>query len=351
LEVIIKMRFALIAVLAAVRIATAAPELTLIQDTLYKADGTRFDGVAQIEWKSFQSADGSEVPQQSISVKIVLGQLRVSLVPTTNASKPVSYAVKFNSDGRTQFIEYWAVPPSSSKLRLKDVRTQPVAGALTSGSAVISDITGLRTELDVRPSKGEAFLASRTAVINTSGSLDGAIGNPGDCVRVDGTSGPCGDTSSLVFVDSENPAGAMDGSNRVFTLALVPAHPGSLHLFHNGLLLKQGDAYTLAGSIITMASSLPPQAGDILQAWYRLASPGMDTVQFSESETPSGVVDGANNTFVLQSAPLPALSLQLFRNGLLQKAGSDFTLNGSTVTFVPEAIPQPQDILQASYRR
>ena len=65
----------------------AAPTLTTIQDTLYKADGSRFDGVAQIEWKSFQAADGSEIPQQTISVKVVAGGLRIALVPTANAPK------------------------------------------------------------------------------------------------------------------------------------------------------------------------------------------------------------------------------------------------------------------------
>jgi hypothetical protein len=345
------MRFALIAVLAAARMAAAAPALTLIQDTLYKADGTRFDGLVQIDWKSFQAGGGLEVPQQSVSVKVTLGQLRVSLIPTTNAPKPVTYAVKFNSDGKTQFVEYWAVPPSSAPLRLKDVRTQPVAGAITSGSAVITDITGLRSELDVRPAKGSAFLTSRAAVINTSGALDAALGNPGDCVRVDGTSGPCGDASSLIFVDSENPSGTLDGINRVFTLSAVPASPGSLHLFRNGLLLKQGAGYTLEGSVITYNGTVPPQQDDTLQAWYRIASTGSDTVQFSESEMPSGAVDGANAAFTLQSAPLPATSLQMFRNGILQKADLDYTLTSNVVTFLPVAVPQPGDVIQASYRR
>src|SRR5687768_17921435 len=31
--------------------------LTVVQDVLYKADGTRFDGIAQISWKSFQAAE------------------------------------------------------------------------------------------------------------------------------------------------------------------------------------------------------------------------------------------------------------------------------------------------------
>src|SRR3954451_12110522 len=126
------MRFALtVALLAAP--CVAAPTLTTIQDTLYKADGTRFDGVAQIEWKSFQAADGSEIPQQTLSVKVAGGSLRIALVPTANAAKPTTYMVKFNSDGRSQFIEYWSVPLSASPLRLKDVRSQSQAGAITSG--------------------------------------------------------------------------------------------------------------------------------------------------------------------------------------------------------------------------
>lgn len=345
------MRFALIAVLAAARIAAAAPALTLIQDTLYKADGTRFEGVAQIEWNSFQSADGTEVPQQSVSVNITLGQLRVYLIPTTNAVPPTTYTVKFNSDGRTQFVENWAVPPSGTALKLRDIRTQPVAGPIISGSALISDITGLRTELDIRPARGAAFVTSRTAVINTSGALDGAIGSPSDCVRVDGSSGPCGEGGSLIFIDAETPAGSMNGVNRFFSLSAQPATPGSLHLFRNGILLKQGAGYTLSGSVITMDAAAPPLATDTLLAWYRLASSGADTVQFSESETPAGAVDGTNPTFSLESSPIPARSLQMFRNGVLQKEGLDYTSAGNILTFLPVAIPQPGDVLQASYRR
>jgi hypothetical protein len=346
-----EMRFTLIAVLAAAQIAAAAPALTYIQDTLYKADGTRFEGVAQIEWKSFLAADGSEVPQKNLSIKIVMGQLRVALVPTTNALRPVNYVVRFNSDGKTQFVETWAVPPSSVTLKLRDVRTQqPVAGEVTTGSGTIADISGLRSELDVRPAKGAAYRAARTAVINTSGALDGALGNPADCVRVDGTSGPCG-ASALTFVDSDVPAGPKDGVNRVFTLAGTPATAGSLHVFRNGMLLKQGAGYTLSGAVITMDPIETPQPSDTLEAWYRLPSAGTDTIQFAESETPGGAVDGTNGVFTLEVAPLPPASLQVYRNGLLQKAGLDFSLSGNTVTFLPVAIPQPGDVIQASYRR
>src|SRR5438046_1377555 len=79
--------------------AVATPPLTTIQDVLYKADGTRFDGIATISWQSFEAVDSTTVPPQTITVRIVDGFVRVQLVPTTNAITPASYTVVYNSDG------------------------------------------------------------------------------------------------------------------------------------------------------------------------------------------------------------------------------------------------------------
>jgi hypothetical protein len=345
------MRFALIAAMLAGPCA-AAPALTAIQDTLYKADGTRFNGVAQIEWKSFQAADGSEVPQQMLTVKIVSGQLRVSLVPNLNASRPTTYTVKFNSDGRTQFVEYWVVPESTTPLRLQNVRTTPQIGAITDISpTTISHVVGLQSELEVRPAKGDGFAPARAAVINPSGALDAALGNPEDCVRVDGTSGPCGGSGGgPVYIDGETPAGAIDGVNKQFTIQSAPSPVASLHLFRNGMLLRQGFGYTISGSVITMNDESTPVPGDELQAWYRLPGTNSDPAPIHDNATPAGFVDGSNPVFSLETMPSPASSLQVFRNGLLMKAGVDYVLTGSSVTFLPGAIPQPGDILQTTYR-
>lgn len=331
----------------------AAPTLTTIVDTLYKADGTRFDGIAQIEWRSFQSADGSEIPQQTLNVKVVSGSLRVALVPTVDASKPVTYTVKFNSNGRTQFTEYWSVPASTTPLRLKDVRTTTQAGPITSPTPTsIDDVTGLRGELDIRPVKGNGFSTSRAAVINALGYVDGAIGNSWDCVRVDGTSGPCGGSGGgPLFADAEMPSGAMNGVNTSFTLAAAPSPATSLSLYRNGLLLRQGVGYTLSGSTITFLDGSIPLANDILQAWYRIPGVATQTVIFAENETPAGIVDSVNPAFTLQYQPSPASSLQLYRNGVLQKSGMDYVLSGKNITFSSWAIPEPGDVLQVSYRR
>ena len=99
----------------AASILCAAPQtLTTIQDTLYKADGTRFHGTLTISWTSFEAIDHSQIMQQSTTVTVVDGNLRVQLVPTTTATPTAYYTVVYNSDGRVQFQETWAVPSSVS---------------------------------------------------------------------------------------------------------------------------------------------------------------------------------------------------------------------------------------------
>src|SRR5215470_4788822 len=101
---------------------SALPPLTTIQDVLYKADGTRFNGSLTISWNSFEAIDRSAIAQQITTLTVVDGNLRVQLVPTTTASPVASYNVKYASDGKVQFTETWAVPSSTQPLRVRDVR-------------------------------------------------------------------------------------------------------------------------------------------------------------------------------------------------------------------------------------
>src|ERR1051325_4119816 len=173
----------------------AQPALTTIQDTIYTANGMRFTGTMFISWNSFQAADGSNIGSSIITLAIVNGALLVNLVPTTNASAGAQYNVTYNRQGRIQFTEVWAVPPSTVPLRVRDVRVSSgtVIGPPPVTSPVqIGDVIGLSNELTVRPQKGVGFSIGRAAIINQAGQIDGASGNLGDCVRVDGSSGPCG---------------------------------------------------------------------------------------------------------------------------------------------------------------
>src|SRR5260221_11685670 len=256
-------------------IAWAQPSLTTISDILFKADGTRFNGLAQFNWVTFQSGNGSNIAEQSKTVRIIDGNLFVQLTPTTDAVPAAQYLVKYSSDGKIMFQESWAVPSSTATLRVRDVRTsQPIfpnpggggggAGGVT--AILESDVTGLVQDLAARALKGPGFTVSRAAIINDTGGIEGAVGIVSDCVRVDGSTGPCSPT----FVDQEVPAGRVDGARAAVTNAQIPFPVSSPPLFPNRLLRKGGFAYTLSGSTVTFVSNAIPQPRDTLLASYRM---------------------------------------------------------------------------------
>jgi hypothetical protein len=265
----------------AVGAAMAAPPLTTIQDVLYKADGTRFSGTLTISWNSFQAVDNSAIVMQSTTVKVVDGSLRVQLVPSTTSTPPTSYAVTYNSDGRVQFQETWAVPSSPQPLRVRDVRTTVATAAAdttsgTTGPIPESSVVGLIADLGARPLKGPAFAAGRVAVVDATGMLASATGSASDCVRVDGSSGPCGDASPA-FVDGESLTGIVDGANASFGISAVPDPVSSLAVYRNGMLQKIASDYTLSGSTVTFVAAAIPQPGDTLLASYRTGAADPNT--------------------------------------------------------------------------
>lgn len=76
-------------------------------------------------------------------------------------------------------------------------------------------------------------------------------------------------SAPINFVDSETPAGNIDGTNTIFTIATTPAPQVSFHLYLSGLLLRLGIDYTLNGQTIMLTSVNTPQPGENLQCSYR----------------------------------------------------------------------------------
>jgi hypothetical protein len=76
---------------------------------------------------------------------------------------------------------------------------------------------------------------------------------------------------------------------------------------------------------------------------------GFSDVNFVESETPTGVVNGVNTDFVLSSTPTPSTSLKVFVNGQRFKITEDYTLSGTTITFV--TAPPTSSIILCDYRK
>ena len=268
--------------LLAVAVAIADPPLTTIQDTIYKADGTRMNATAVITWFPFEASDQSAVGMQSVTVPIVNGSIYVQLVPNTTATPSQPYTVTYSSDGMNQFTETWMVPPSISPLRLRDVRTGTTtggngslsgSGGVTGGPVPESGVTGLLADLSSRPLKGSLYSPGRVAIVDPTGALATVAGNFNDCVYVNGTSGPCFDATQLPsYADAETPAGVVDGANSTFALAASPSPSQSLILFRNGMAQKPGFDFNLSGSEVQFVSADPPQPGDTLMAWYRRPS-------------------------------------------------------------------------------
>jgi hypothetical protein len=263
---------------------TAAPLLTTIQDVLYKADGTRFNGILTISWNSFESTDSANIVTQSITTKVIEGNLRVQLAPSPITTPPTYYTVMYNSDGRVQFQETWLVPSSSQPVRVRDVRTggtvsNDTGGIGGSGGPVQeSDVVGLVADLAARPLKGPSLSAGRVAFVNPLGAIDSVSGNPSDCVRVDGSTGPCG-TPATSFVDGDSPSGIVDGSNTAFTLSATPNPASSLAVYRNGILQKAGFDFTANGNSVHFVGAAAPQPGDTLLASYRLGGDSGGTPQ------------------------------------------------------------------------
>src|SRR4051812_41839659 len=95
-------------------------------------------------------------------------------------------------------------------------------------------------------------------------------------------------------------------------------------------MANPGDQLTLDGS------NIPRWVAPLAVSW---------------NETPSGTVDGVNDTFTLADPPNPASSLMLFRNGVLQRGGGvDYALTSATIVFAASEIPSTGDLLIATYQ-
>jgi hypothetical protein len=92
--------------------AVAQTPSTMVQDTVYRADGTAAGGTVVISWGTFTTTGGTVVAAGSTTVTLGTGGLlSVALVPNANSTPMGNYytAVFHLNDGTTS-RQYWVVP-------------------------------------------------------------------------------------------------------------------------------------------------------------------------------------------------------------------------------------------------
>jgi hypothetical protein len=311
--------------------------LTQILDNITNPDGTPFNGTVVVTWNGFSSSGSGPVSRLSASVPVYNGALTVTLIPTTTAPSGTYYVAVYNStDGSVSWSEVWQVPPSATPLNLSAVRQSSTEGSGSSGPPPTGGVQYATLPIAIaQVTDLSADLASLNLQLTTLAATVTTLG---------------AGASSILFIDAETPAGAINSLNSTFSLTQAPAPASSLSVYENGLLLLSAVDFSLAGASITFATGHLPQTGDTLEAYYRVPGAAGPAPSFADGETPGGAVNGANATFTLAAAPNPAGSLKLSNNGVLLMPVHDFTLAGATITFVAGAIPQAGDLLQAAYR-
>ena len=143
----------------------------------------------------------------------------------------------------------------------------------------------------------------------------------------------------------------VDYSNAAYNSSLID-------VFLNGQLLLSGTvAQVSAGSAdYSVVASGSLKFGFNLEADDNISSSIINNAATGGStltlnETPSGTVNGVNDTFTLSTAPAPSTSLMLFVDGSLVTQGTDYTLSSATITFAGASIPSVGQVLLATYQQ
>jgi hypothetical protein len=102
---------------------------TLVQDTIYRADGTPAGGTVLLSWGAFTTAGGESIAAGSTSVTLGTGgALSVALAPNAGATPMGSFytALLHLNDG-TSSKQFWIVPlplPGVAAVRLASIQNQ-----------------------------------------------------------------------------------------------------------------------------------------------------------------------------------------------------------------------------------
>jgi uncharacterized protein YoxC len=355
--------------------ALAQTNLTQILDTITNPDGTPFNGTVVITWNGYSGSGSGTVSRLSTSARVYNGALSVLLVPTTTASPGTYYEVVYSSsDGTVTWTETWQVPPSTTALTIADVRQTSTQGTGTgTGTGTgggqyatlpisISEVTDLASDLNSIDNSISTMQTSAATLGTTVGTLNTTVTGLNTTVTGLGTSvtslnslvAGLGATITGLNTTVTGLSTSVSGLNTTVSgnSAAITTLTSNLAALTTTVAGDTGSLNTVSGTVTGLTTNVTNLTNLVngLNATVNTLSAAGTTAVFVDDEVPAGAINGANLAFSLANTPAPVLSLTLFRNGLELAQGSDYSLNGSAITFATAGVPQTGDTLIAYYR-
>jgi hypothetical protein len=213
------------ALLLGVTGAKAEPVKTLVQDTLYRADGSAALGTVTIRWNGFSTGAGEAVAAGDMTVATdANGGISIPLIPNTGSAPSGSYyKVVIKLEDGTTSEELWVVPATASTtiaaIRAKVV-PQAVAAQFVSRDYVDSALSKVTVNLGAPGAIGSTTPGTVNATAYSVNGLPLSSQNLSDAAtlpRLDST----GKLASLEIPD--NAANTSGNAATATALAAAPA--------------------------------------------------------------------------------------------------------------------------------
>lgn len=221
------------------------------------------------------------------------------------------------------------------------LQPDPVFNALIFPAGVIpTKSSAERVQVTARPGTADTFTIVRAQGGYTQKSIQ-----PGwlfvNAIFAD-------DVFNASQVTNEIPAGTINGTDTVFTLASYPT-TSTLRVYLNGLRQKLTDDFTLSGNVITFVTA--PPTGSNLLTDYMVGNQvnSVGTNSYIAKEAVTGAVDGSNALFTTARAYIGG-SLQVYVNGLMQAPTHVTETSPSAGTFTLDVAPATGDVLHVAYQ-
>jgi len=157
-----------------------------------------------------------------------------------------------------------------------------------------------------------------------------------------GPPGPPGLVSTAGFVYGEIPAGAINGTNKLYTVD-NSFLANTLEVYLNGLRQRRVDDYNEI-SDTEFEFVLAPRVGDTVSVDYSLPPEGIVAVY---GEIPAGAINGLNRDFSTAYIYVPTL-LGVFLSGLRLRRTDDYLETGAQ-TFQLVTAPEVGDSICVDY--